>query len=292
MPLLIFLSVWMWTENFSVQQKGKNESPGYINELGMEFELIPPGSMIVGRLELQCPTPPDTREVAENERWTASDFERCEELARRDSRPGFLIHIDKAFYMGKYEVTQGQWKKVMGHNPSFFQGDRVKGNADFHPVENVSWQEAQEFIRKLNAIDSNATYRLPTEFEWEYAARAGASEPLSWADTRKQAWIQDTDKGSTQAVGQMAPNPWGLYDMLGNVWEWVEDFHNDDILPGPVPPISGDEHVLKGGSFTSDVVNATYFFHGGGPGNGYDVGFRVIMEVNGPEASVVGDVSP
>jgi formylglycine-generating enzyme required for sulfatase activity len=278
--LLIFLSVFIWKHNaFSQQSDSKKRPASYTNGLGMEFEMIRPGSMIAGRLELQCPTPPDTRDVDESEKWTAEDFERCEELARRDSRAGFTVAIEKTYYMGRYEVTQGQWKKVMGYNPSFFQGERAEGDENHYPVENVSWEEAQEFIRRLNALDSAVVYRLPTEFEWEYAARAGAAEPLSWAETRKQAWIQYTDKGSTQAVGQMEPNTWCLYDMLGNVWEWVEDFHNEDILPGPVPPSSGEVHVLKGGSFTSDVVNATYFFHGGGPGNGYDVGFRVVMEV-------------
>ncbi len=199
-------------------------------------------------------------------------------MARRDSRPGFLVTIPRPYYLGKYEVTQGQWKKVMGTNPSFFQADKVAGNADLHPVEGVTWEQAQAFIKKLNALDTAAVYRLPTEFEWEYAARAGADTLLSWAETSKQAWIQATNKGATQAVGQMKPNAWGLYDMLGNVWEWVEDYHNGQVYPGPVPPTTGDVHVLRGGSFTSDVVNATYFFHGGGPGNGYDVGFRIVRE--------------
>ncbi|WP_225000066.1 SUMF1/EgtB/PvdO family nonheme iron enzyme [Cesiribacter sp. SM1] len=244
----------------------------------MEFELIEPGSMVVGRVELECPSPPDTREVDASVRWTEEDFKRCEELARRDSRPGFLVTINKPYYIGKYEVTQGQWKKVMGTNPSFFQESRVKGNADQHPVEGVSWEQAQAFIRKLNALDTAAVYRLPTEFEWEYAARAGADKLLSWAETKEQAWIQDTNKGSTQPVGKMKPNPWGLYDTIGNVWEWVEDYYNGKVYASPVPPDSGEVHVLKGGSFISDVVNATYFFHAGGPGNGYDVGFRLVRE--------------
>ncbi len=166
----------------------------------------------------------------------------------------------------------------MGTNPSHFQGDNVKGVSDEFPVDGVSWEQAQEFIWKLNDLDTSSVYRLPTEFEWEYAARSGANELLSWAETREQAWIQKTDKGTTQSVGKMLPNQWGLYDMLGNVWEWVEDFYNDEIYPNPVPPEIGQVHVLRGGSFISDVTNATHFFHGGGPGNGYDVGFRVVRE--------------
>lgn len=251
----------------------------FTNIIGMEFELIEPGSMMVGRVQLECPSPPDSRDVDESLRWTEEDFELCQELVRRDSRPGFLVTIEQPYYLGKYEVTQGQWKKVMGTNPSFFQEGRVEGDADLYPVEQVTWEQAQAFIEKLNALDTTAVYRLPTEFEWEYAARAGADTLLSWEETSRQAWIQDTNKGSTQAVGQMKPNPWGLYDMLGNVWEWVEDYYNEKVFPSPVPPDTGEVHVLRGGSFISDVVNATYFFHAGGPGNGYDVGFRVVREV-------------
>ena len=258
------------------QQK---EKESYTNPIGMEFVLIQPGTMTVGKIELECPTFPDTRDVPESEKWTEEDFKLCQEIAKRDSKPGFLVKIQKPYFIGKYEVTQGQWKKVMRSNPSHFQGNKVAGDSDLHPVENVTWEDAKVFIKKLNELDATSTYRLPTEFEWEYAARGGSEELLSWSETGKQAWIQKSDKGTTNAVGQMKANPWGLHDMLGNVWEWVEDYYNEDVFVHPVPPVSGEVHVLKGGSFISDVTNATYFFHGGGPGNGYDVGFRVVREV-------------
>ncbi len=148
-------------------QDGVGEKTGnrFTNLFGMEFQLIEPGNMVVGRIQLECPSPPDTREVAENVKWTEADFKRCEEIVRRDSRPGFKANIERPFYIGKYEVTQGQWKQVMGNNPSLFQGEKVKGDADLHPVERVTWEQAQDFIRKLNEIDTTAVYRLPTEFE-------------------------------------------------------------------------------------------------------------------------------
>ena len=249
------------------------------NSLGMEFVLIEPGKMVVGRLEPECPSPPDTRNASLGEKWAAKDYKRCRELARRHSRPGFVVTIDEPYYIGRFEVTQKEWKKVMGTTPSFFQGDKVNGDSGRHPVESVTWKQVQAFIRRLNEIDTTAVYRLPTEFEWEYAARAGAKEVLPWNEVRKHAWIADVNKGTTHPVGQKKPNKWGLYDTLGNVWEWVRDYYNEKIFPDPIPPDTGDVHVLRGGGFLADVVNATWFTHAGGPGNGYDVGFRVVREV-------------
>ena len=245
----------------------------------MEFILVHPGRMVVGRLELQCPDPPERPDVHSDVDWTEDDYRKCQELIALHSQPGFSVEIKNPYYIGKFEVTQRQWQSVMGDNPSVFQEKKLGVSTAAFPVESVTWEDVREFIKKLNELDSSANYRLPTEFEWEYAARAGESELLSWAATKKVAWIQDTNKGSPQKVGQMEPNAWGLYDMLGNVWEWVEDFYNDDLFASPTPPTTGTQHVLKGGSFTSDVVNAHYFYHGAGPGNGYDVGFRVVMEV-------------
>jgi sulfatase modifying factor 1 len=259
------------------------QAPTRTNGIGMEFVLIRPGSMVVGRFQPVCPTPKmggvQRDPVDPRARWTAEDFRRCEEIVKRDAMAGFTVHIDRPYYIGKYEVTQAEWRRVMGTNPSIFQGSKVKDDADRHPVDNVTWEDAQAFVTKLNAMDTTAHYRLPTEFEWEYAARAGAEQDLTWAQIREQAQLMLIDKGTTRPVGGKQPNAWGLYDTLGNVWEWVQDYYNEKLFADPTPPRTGTEHVLRGGSFLSDVKNTTYFTHGAGPGSGFDVGFRVVREV-------------
>ncbi|HSF53657.1 MAG TPA: SUMF1/EgtB/PvdO family nonheme iron enzyme [Algoriphagus sp.] len=250
-----------------------------LRSLDMEFLKIEPGKMLVGKIEIECPSFPDTRNVPDEIKWTEMEFKLCREMAERDSRPGFWISIDQPYFIGKYEVTQGQWKTIMSFNPSVFNAEKVGDDTDLHPVDNVTWEMVHVFLEKLNAMDSIYRYRLPTEFEWEYAARAGNDKLLSWSETTKQAWIQQTDKGTTKPVGTKQPNPWGLHDTLGNVWEWVEDYYNNDLFADPTPPEKGQVHVLKGGGITSDVTNATYLYHGAGPGNGYDVGFRLVREI-------------
>lgn len=125
-------------------------------------------------------------------------------------------------------------------------------------------------------MEKGNAYRLPTEAEWEYAARAGATEDIPWAQIRETAQLGTR---TTNKAGGKAPNAWGLYDMLGNVWEWVQDIYNEKLFADPVPPTHGNEHVLKGASFVGDVKNATYMTHAAGPGNGWDVGFRVVLDV-------------
>lgn len=209
--------------------------------------------------------------------FSAEEYKYAEEHAKSDATPGFMVKIEKPYYIGTFEVTQGQWKKVMGTNPSVFQGDKVSDEADQHPVDNVTWEQVQEFIKKLNALEKTKTYRLPTEFEWEYAARAGRQTDISPADATKEAWFDEFLRtSSTHRVGTKAPNPWGIYDMLGNVWEWVEDYDNLKFYADPVPPKRGKNHVLKGAGFTNHVKSMTYYNHGGGPGNKFDVGFRII----------------
>jgi sulfatase modifying factor 1 len=238
------------------------------NSIGMKFILIRPGSMIVGRFQ---PT------VSKTVQTPDSIYKLALEMAKRDAMPGFKVSIDYSFYMAQFEVTQEQWGKVMDTNPSYFKGDKVKDDAGQHPVENVSWKDAQIFIRRLNELEKGkAVYRLPTEFEWEYAARAGAEDDISWGDIFKSAVIATN---TTSMVGKKKPNAWGLYDMLGNVWEWVQDPYNEKIFADPIPPKKGNEHVLKGASFYGDVKNATYMTHAAGPASKYDVGFRIVMEV-------------
>jgi len=206
-----------------------------------------------------------------------SIFQLALKMAKQDATPGFKVIIDKSFYIGEFEVTQKEWKEIMKSNPSHFKGDKVKDDADQHPVENISWDDAQKFIRKLNQREKGkAIYRLPSEFEWEYAARAGAQDDISWSDIFKTAVIAKT---TTSVVGSKAPNKWGLYDMLGNVWEWMQDGYNNKIFADSIPASNGKEHVLKGASFYGDVKNATYMTHAAGPASKYDVGFRLVMEL-------------
>jgi formylglycine-generating enzyme len=248
------------------------QSPTYSNTIGMEFVRIEPGSMVVGRYQ-----PPYPKASDQNARltWTAEDYRLVGQMAQKDARPGFKVQINRPYYIGKYEVTQGQWKAVMGANPSYFQGNRVSDDADGHPVESVTWEEVQQFLRKLNQLDKTSRYRLPTEFEWEYAARAGAPDDIAWKEINQTAQLGGK---TTYRVGQKAPNAWGLYDTLGNVWEWVADYYNEKLFADPQSPRSGKIHVLKGASFVGDVKNATYLIHAAGPANGWDVGFRVVRE--------------
>jgi sulfatase modifying factor 1 len=262
----------------------------YTNTIGVEFIEVPAGSFTVGK------TQPTTSQFGFLEQYRksadddmglpklkASDYEAAKQLALRDANSGFEVTIAKAFYMGKFEVTQAQWKKVMGSNPAYFQGNNIEGDTDSFPVERVSWKDVHRFIKKLNQLEKGkATYRLPTEFEWEYAARASNKKDIAWNEINESAHIA---KLTPQAVGQKKPNAWGLYDMLGNVWEWVDDYYNEKIFADPTPPQKAKQHVLKGSCFYGDVKNATYMTHAGGPGSGYDTGFRLVVEISD---SVIG----
>lgn len=156
------------------------------------------------------------------------------------------------FFLGKYAVTQGQWNTIMGKNPSFFKA----GNT--YPVENVSWDEVQGFIQKLNQ-KSGKTYRLPTEAEREYAARSGGKME-KWAGTNRESalidysWFEGNSANKSHPVGQKRPNGLGLYDMSGNVWEWVEDVYRSDAYKvhprtNPLYQGPGPCRVTRGGSW-------------------------------------------
>jgi formylglycine-generating enzyme required for sulfatase activity len=166
------------------------------NAIGMEFLKIAPGEFMMG-----C-SPMDNECTSEE-------------------KPAHRVQLTKPFEIGKFEVTQAQWQAVMGSNPSANKGDN-------RPVENVSRNDAHDFIARLNAKNDGYKYRLPTEAEWEYAARAGTTgAPASLDDV---AWYAGNSGDETHPVGQKKPNAWGLYDMFGNVREWVEDNYTRDYF--------------------------------------------------------------
>ncbi len=228
------------------------------NSIGMEFVLIP-----VGEFDMGSPS-------NEAGRWNAEG-------------PVHRVKISNAFYMGKYEVTQKQWRDVMGTNPSNFKGDNL-------PVEYVSWNEVQEFIKKLNEKEGANKYRLPSEAEWEYAARAGTTTRYSFGDDESKlsdyAWYTDNSGSKTHEVGTKKPNPWGLYDVHGNVWEWVQDKwygnYNGAPTDGSVWEGDGSVRVVRGGGWdggAGDCRSANR--NGNDPASRSNyVGFRLVMEIN------------
>lgn len=254
----------------------------FTNSIGMEFVLIEAGEIVMGEFQPPYPVPADTVKssshdyimwMGDGRGYNEEEFRLAKEMALNDARGGVSIVVAKPYYMATTEVTQEQWKKVMDYNPSHF---KMVDGADSLPVENVSWKEARKFIKKLNRLEKVKTYRLPSEVEWEHAARAGAKKDISWGEIQAAA---NLNKEMPIAVASKKPNSWGLYDMLGNVWEWVHDYYNEELFADPEPPKKGKQHVLKGASFSGDVKNATYMTHAGGPGNGWDVGFRVVKDV-------------
>ena len=226
------------------KQKAKVEPETITNSIGMQFKLIPTGEFMMGSEEFD---------------WL---------------KPVHTVKIRTPFYLGIYPVTQREWKAIMGNNPSYFKGDDL-------PVESVSWNEVQDFIKKLNKKEGTNKYRLPTEAEWEYAARAGTTTQYSFGDDEselgqyawyvensgsrapkkgdffgynKDDWLENKWNGKTHPVGQKKPNPWGLYDMHGNVWEWVQDEWHDSYYNPPTDGSawedgSGANRVFRGGSW-------------------------------------------
>lgn len=222
--------------------------------IGMELVLVQPGTFQMG-----------SDDGASNE------------------KPIHSVTISRSFYVGKYEVTQKQWRDVMGTNPSTFQGDR-------RPVENVSWSDAQDFIRKLNAKERTAKYRLPTEAEWEFAARGGTqSNGYKFAgssDVADVAVYSENSRMESKPVGSKRPNELGIYDMSGNVEEWCSDWfgtYSASSQTDPKGPDSGAFHVLRGGNFkvggAADycrVARRSYVDYPSYRNNG--VGFRCVRD--------------
>ncbi len=204
------------------------------------------------------------------------------------------VKLTKAFEMQATQVTQLQYLLVMGHNPSgFVRGGtslRLGGKTVYvrpnHPVEMVSWKDAQAFIRKLNQLQSVYTYDLPTEAEWEFAVRGGRESGYQFGDSEKllefRAWFERNSNLQTQEVAQFPHNPLGLYDMYGNVWEWTNDWFDElpqEMLIDPTGPASGFSHVIRGGAWSSytQYMRSGYRSSNGYPDHGADfVGFRMV----------------
>jgi formylglycine-generating enzyme required for sulfatase activity len=237
------------------------------NSIGMKLVWIPPGEFPMG-----------------------SSNEYHEQVHK--------VNLSRGFWMGQFEVTQDQYLSVMGANPSEYKGDT-------RPVERVSWYDAVEFCRKLG-FKEGKSYRLPTEAEWEYGCRAGTMTKFSFGDSVGRLWqygnycdasntseyrTYERDKrhndqyDKTSPVGSFAPNPWGLYDMHGNVWEWCSDWRQDDYgsetVADPTGPEKGKLRVLRGGCWNSgiDDCRSSARNRSDGPDNKSDtVGFRVVLE--------------
>jgi formylglycine-generating enzyme required for sulfatase activity len=168
-----------------------------------------------------------------------------------DEQPQHRVRITKPFYLGKYQVTQEQWKAVMGSKPSFLKGPK-------HPVELVSWDDCQKFFGKLNGKSGkgSGTFQLPSEAQWEYACRAGSKTKYCFGDDEARlgdyAWYAANSNGKTHPVGAKKPNAWGLYDMHGNVWEWCQDWYDGGYyakspVDDPRGPARGSGRVARGG---------------------------------------------
>lgn len=237
------------------------------NAMGMEFVLVPAGEFLMG-----SPLNEKRRKLWES--------------------PVHGVTIKKPFYLGKYPVTQEQWCRVMGNNPSYFRDEK-------HPVENVSWKEAQEFVRKLNALEDTGekspVYRLPTEAEWEYAARAGNSGSYFFGDDesklKEYAWFLENSGLETHPVGLKNPNPWGFYDLYGNVGEWMQDEYHISYKGAPsdgraweglFPSVSVPVRIRRGGGWNGNAgcCRSAERLFAAQDKKLNSLGFRIVREYN------------
>ena len=177
--------------------------------------------------------------------------------------------ISHDFEIAQFEVTQAEWLQLMGHNPSYFRAKEfcpnifINGMCPNFPVENVSWEDVQIFIQQKNRQNDGYIYRLPTEAEWEYVARAGTQTPyyfgsnsleLTYYEWYRENSNEGTDYRQTRTVGTKLANPWGLYDMLGNISEWVQTRYEESQF--------GESYVVRGGSWVYDAWNARAAYRG------------------------------
>ncbi|HNC46436.1 MAG TPA: formylglycine-generating enzyme family protein [Acidobacteriota bacterium] len=224
--------------------------PVFTNCIGMEFVLIPTGSFLMGSTDAEMEA------VLANAKRYDSDAKR--EWFTPEQRQ-HRVTLSQPFYLGKFQVTQAEWQVVMGNNPSYFEGERL-------PVEQVSWDDSQKFLKKLNETEDGYLYRLPSEAEWEYACRAGTTTPFSFGETITTHQVNyDGEypygnaptgecRHTTTPVGTFPANKWGLHDMHGNVCEWCQDTWQEDYNGSPVDGSAWEKdsyrgRVMRGGSW-------------------------------------------
>jgi formylglycine-generating enzyme required for sulfatase activity len=256
---------WLASVSLTAQENRKKPVLKRITLPGgkaMEFVRIHPGSFLMGSGE--------------------AEFGRA-----ADEGPLRKVRISRSFFLGRFEVTQAQWKAVMGYNPSVF---RLQPNADQLPADMISWNDAMAFVTKINQMGIGR-FRLPTEAEWEYACRAGTTTAYYWGDNGSQptlskyAWGYSRAEGKSHPVGTLLPNAWGLYDMTGNVWEWCRDWFQrydpSDTLD-PRGPETGERKIYRGGSWYNEpeaLRSANRHGHAPKGNGGLNAGFRLVMEI-------------
>jgi formylglycine-generating enzyme required for sulfatase activity len=227
----MFLCVFLCSA-FSFARADAQAHKTLSNSIGMEFIEIPAGTFIMGSKK---------------------------EGAIDNEKPRHTVTISRPFFLGKYEVTQEQWETIMGNNPS-------KSKRYGNPVEMVSWHDVHEFIRRLNKRENTLRYRLPTEAEWEYAARAGVAYGEEYIPLDKQK----------------EPNPWGLYNMHGGVWEWVQDWYDENYyanspIVDPPGPLEGTYRIVRGGIWLEAITRSAYRYPTKPRNKKPNVGFRLAF---------------
>ena len=258
--------------------KHLGESVEFKNKIGMTFVLIPPGEFIMGSLK-------SADELATDAGIDATNF--------RDEHPRHRVKISQPYFLGKYEVTQKQWRDLMNTQPWLFRGGAPQLNVeigDDFPATCISWDDAIGYCKKLSELEG-VKYRLPTEAEWEYACRAGTNTTYNFDISKQElgdhAWYKNntiaTGKSHARQIGQKRANPFGLHDMYGNAWEWCSDWHGVDYYAksaetDPAGPDTGSFKVLRGSGWSDPAwrcrsAQRNYF----PPEDGlFEFGFRVL----------------
>ena len=261
------------------------------NSIGMKFVLIPPGEFDMG----------SPKELIEGElRLLDGDAFFGDHIPGEG--PQHRVRITKPYWLGVTDVTQEEYQRVMGSNPSKFQGDPKR------PVEMVSWDDAVEFCRRLSELPGEKAAKqrcaLPTEAQWEHACRAGSTSRYYFGNDENQlgefAWYDDNSSGQTHAVGQKRANAWGLYDMNGNVWQWCQDWFDkhhyaNSAAVDPAGPATGSDRVARGGAYRAPARRCRSAIRGSTElGHGRDfVGFRVCQVVaDGPRGGTEAEKAP